>query len=242
MSSELTDKVLVFIPTFNDLEKLAELTRAVCALGHQFTPLVVDDGSSPPVSLSTLDKRALLTRLPGNLGLGVATHVAFDHALRHGYNLVVRTDADGQHPIDAIPDLLISLRSQEGISLIVATRTNRHEGHGLRSFVAKFVRGYFSTIARWMSAGGAPSDVNSGFFAANRSAMEVLNETPLEQFPEPQMYILAPRRGLKVGEISLEQLSREHGSSTITVGRALMLLYRFNIFVLAELLQKSSNR
>jgi hypothetical protein len=42
-----------------------------------------------------------------------------------------------------------------------------------------------------------------------------------------------------VAEVTIEQEPRRHGSSTLTLGQALRILYRFNIFVLSDLLQKS---
>jgi glycosyltransferase involved in cell wall biosynthesis len=234
-------RILVFVPTYNDLELLPEITTAVTALGLAFTALIVDDGSAPPVCRESIDESVLLARLPTNFGLGMATHIAFDHALENNYDALVRIDADGQHPIDEIPKLISVIQAQESPALVVGGRSNRHEGHGPRAMIARFVRNYFTVVARWMSSGRAPEDVNSGFFVADRQTVEILNRTPLERFPEPQLYVLAPRRGIKVVEVALEQRSREHGSSTVTVGRAIMLLYRFSVFVLAELLQPSKS-
>ena len=90
-----------------------------------------------------------------------------------------------------------------------------------------------------MTHGRAPQDVNSGYFAATAHAAEVMNEYQLERYPEPQMYVLACRRELKIKEIPVEQLDRKHGSSSLTINRAALLMYRFSIFVLAELLQRS---
>jgi len=176
--------------------------------------------------------------MPVNFGLGVATHIAFDHALRHGFQALVRVDADGQHPIEAVSQLLSPLQNGDA-DIVVARRVNRSEGRGLRNIAAKVVRTYLSLVGRLMSGGATPRDLNSGFFALNREAISVLNSTLLEHYPEPQMFVLAARRGLRVVEVEVAQRTRQHGVSTVTLGHALRLLYRFNIFVLAELLQKS---
>ena len=232
------ERVLVFVPTYNDVEHLHSLIEEVRGLPGEFTVLIVDDGSTPPVRLDKQADSALLFRIPSNLGLGACTHIAFDHALRWRYRSVVRVDADGQHPVGAIPDLLEALDS-DGVDMVVAERTNRHNGHGVRSILAKLVRGYLSVISKLMTHGRAPQDVNSGYFAATAHAAEVMNEYQLERYPEPQMYVLACRRELKIKEIPVEQLDRKHGSSSLTINRAALLMYRFSIFVLAELLQRS---
>jgi len=136
-----------------------------------------------------------------------------------------------------IPVLLEKIASNEA-DVVVASRNNRNQGTGWRLVFSRIVRGYFTATARLLTRGKVPSDVNSGFFAANLSAVKILNACRLERFPEPQMYILASRRGLRLGEVLVKQVSRANGSSTINLHHALRIFYRFNIFVLSELLQK----
>jgi glycosyltransferase involved in cell wall biosynthesis len=229
-------KVLVFIPTLNDSEYLAEIIDNISKLDEALVVLVLDDGSAVPVKPVLSESDCLHFRLPTNFGLGVCTHIAFDHALRGGYRAIIRIDSDGQHPTAMIPELLAKLTANEA-DIVVASRSNRNQGSGWRFAVGRVVRGYISAIARLVTNGGVPGDVNSGFFAANLAAMKILNNCRLERFPEPQMYILACHHGLRVSEVSVEQQARKHGSSTITFGHALRIVYRFNIFVLSELLQ-----
>jgi glycosyltransferase involved in cell wall biosynthesis len=241
MNSERAERVLVFLPSFNDCELLGRLTRSISELGTRFIPLVIDDGSQQPVQREALAPRTRLVRLPTNFGIGVATHVAFDHALKQSYAAIVRVDADGQHPVTAIVDLVASIKSGDA-DIVVGVRTNRNSGSGWRAGAAELVRNYLAAVSRWMSGGRAPSDVNSGFFAAGSNAIRVLNAIDLDRFPEPQMYMLAARRGLRIREIPIEQAAREYGRSTITLGHALRIFYAFNIMVLAELLQRSKVR
>lgn len=99
-------EVLVFIPTYNDSESSVAIAREVMAQSPTFRVLVIDDGSDTPLDVSTLPRGCLSVRLPSNFGLGVCTNVAFDHALRHAYKIVVRIDGDGQHPATRIADLV----------------------------------------------------------------------------------------------------------------------------------------
>ncbi|MDA1101393.1 MAG: glycosyltransferase family 2 protein [Proteobacteria bacterium] len=230
------DKVLVFVPTLNDVEHLATIIDEINELNGAFTVLVLDDGSTAPVKSILKGSHCLHFRLPANFGLGVCTHIAFDHALRGNYRAIVRVDSDGQHPVEMIPALLAKLTAGEA-DVVVASRSNRNQGSGWRFAIARIVRGYISATARLLTKGVVPSDVNSGFFAANPRAMAVLNTYSLERFPEPQMYILACRHSLRVAEVPVDQMARKHGASTITFGHALRIVYRFNIFVLSELLQ-----
>ena len=230
--------VLVFVPTYNDVEILGPITAAIENLEGDFELLIVDDGSAVAIDPNDFGPAVSYLRLPGNFGLGVCTHIAFDHALRKNYRAVVRIDADGQHPVERIPDLLAALETGQA-DLVVGTRSNRHHGRGLRALTGRWVRIYLSSITKLLTGGRSPEDVNSGFLAFNRQAAEILNGHQLERYPEPQICVLACRRGLRVAEVTIEQEPRLYGTSTLTLGHALRILYRFNIFVLAELLQRS---
>jgi glycosyltransferase involved in cell wall biosynthesis len=239
--SDSNNRTLVFVPSFNDRELLRPLTSEIFALGKNFQPMVIDDGSHVPIQEKDVAEGTLLARVPDNFGLGMATHIAFDHALLHDYPTIVRIDADGQHPVSLIPRM-ISPVLDGSADIVVAERTNRNKRTGIREIVSRLVRGYLSKTANIMTGGKAPLDVNSGFFAANLKSASKINEFNLDRFPEPQICVLAPRNGLVVASLEMEQSERQHGSSTVTLAHAVRLFYRFNIFVLAELLQKSSVR
>ena len=72
----LSGKTLIFIPTFNDVELLSTIIKDVLALGDNYVPLIIDDGSSPRLHVEALPKGCLLFSLPNNMGLGMCTHIA----------------------------------------------------------------------------------------------------------------------------------------------------------------------
>lgn len=234
-------RVLVFIPTFNDIHCLVDIVNKVGVTLNDVEILIIDDGSTIPLHESQYAQNSLYVRLPDNFGLGACTHIAFDHALNYEYRAVIRVDADGQHPLDKIPNLLALLDTGDA-DVVVGSRTNRNSGQGYRAMLGRWIRAYFSVVARLITKGRSPLDVNSGFFAANRKAIEILSRFRLERFPEPQIYMLACRNGLSVREILVEQEERRQGTSRVDLVHALRLFYRFNVFVLGELLQGRRDR
>lgn len=231
--------ILVFVPTFNDTAMLAELVGHIKALALDVEVLVVDDGSSADVSAVLADSDCLFVRLPANVGLGACTAIAFDHALRNRYEAMVRVDADGQHPVDRIADLVAGLSGDDAADIVTGSRRNRNVGVGIRAALSRLVRGYLFVVGKLITRRRAPRDIVSGFFAINRYGMKVLNEYLLDRYPEPQMYIIAARRNLRIDEIEVDQSDRQHGISTLTLEQAMRQFYRFNVFILAELLQRS---
>jgi glycosyltransferase involved in cell wall biosynthesis len=229
-------RVLVMVPSYNDRQLLDELCDRVLQLPGFFTVLVLDDGSHPPLMLHAPNPNVLLFRLPNNYGLGVCTHIAIDHMLSHGYDALVRIDSDGQHPIDMIPALLGVL--DEGADVCVGVRTNADQTPGIRGFMASVVRKYYRVAVRVLFGRDLPSDMTSGFIAIGRKAALALAQVPLERYPEPEIILAAHSRGLHVASYPVQQNSRDHGRSTISFRRALLLLYRFNVFILAHFIEK----
>lgn len=238
-NSQLTDlKVLVFIPSRNDWSEPGRLVGEIRALGAEYTALVIDDGSErPPKGDFELISDTLYVSLPSNYGLGVCTQIAFDHAEAHGYHAVARIDADGQHPVSRIPDLVRPILDQEA-DLVIGCRINAANAHDARGVLTRLVHGYFRTLACLVSGRAAARDLTSGFLAFGPTAVSVIGEFDLERYPEPQINIISKRAGLRVKEIEIEQRERATGSSTLGAISAFQLIYRFSILVLAELLRR----
>jgi glycosyltransferase involved in cell wall biosynthesis len=234
-------ETLVFIPTYNDKELLGKITGSVSALPGNFVPLVVDDGSFTAVDKNDLAPGSLLVRLPTNFGLGTATHVAFDHAIKHGYGMIARLDSDGQHPVSSLPDLIRPLIENEA-DMVVGQRLNRDDGTGLRALFAKVIRWYLTTASSLVSRGQTPRDMNTGFFAVTTDAARKFNTLILERYPEPQIFLSARSFDIKTAECMIKQNDREYGHSSINLFQAVMMLYRFHMLLLAQLLQTRSTK
>ena len=232
--SEVHDQVLVLIPTFGDTSHLADLVAEVRGLGPRYEVLIVDDGSPVAVAHASLPQ-ALVVRLPDNMGLGVATHVAFDYAARFGHGYLIRIDGDAQHPPANIPRVLSAL--EDGADLVVGQRIRQRFRASARFFLSETTKAYMALVSRLVGGRQVPTDVTSGFLGFGTRALSLLNQCELERYPEPQICILAARKGLNIRKVSFDPRPRTSGSSTITWLRGFQIIYRFNILVLREILQ-----
>jgi len=125
-----SDRALVIIPTFNEIENLPLIVGRV----HQSRPdvhvLIVDDDSpdgtgvlADELSLADPDRIHVMHRT-GKGGLGAAYLAGFTWGLGRKYDVLVEMDADGSHApeqlhrlldaIDAGADLVIGSRYVEG--------------------------------------------------------------------------------------------------------------------------------
>lgn len=226
-------KVLVFIPTYNDFGVLHAIVDDVAATLPDARVLVVDDGSHRQMEV---DRPVLFARLPFNLGLGTSTHIAMDYALENNYDILLRIDADGQHPVSEAARLVDALR--EGADVVVASRENRDIGRGLRNILARIVRRYLYYAARVTTARAIPLDINSGFMALSNKAMRTINDVELERYPEPQIVMFAAEEGLDVREVGVTQMERQQGESTLGLWAAMRLVFRVTVYAMLILVRK----
>ncbi|TRX30121.1 polyprenol monophosphomannose synthase [Flavobacterium franklandianum] len=94
---------IVIIPTYNEIENIESIIRAVLSQHKPFHVLVIDDNSpdhtAEKVSLlqSEFEGRLFLEKRIGKLGLGTAYVHGFRWALERNYNYVFEMDADFSH-------------------------------------------------------------------------------------------------------------------------------------------------
>jgi polyisoprenyl-phosphate glycosyltransferase len=121
-------RVSVVIPARNEAECIATtvdgVADALATLNLEWEVIVVDDGSTDGTgeAVATLDPacHASVLRLSRNFGKEAALTAGLDHA---DGDVVLCMDADGQHPVSLIPQMLE--RWREGHEMVYAVRTDR---------------------------------------------------------------------------------------------------------------------
>jgi Predicted glycosyltransferases len=196
--------------------------------------LIIDDGSKIE-KLNFRDfKDYKYIKLPDNYGLGVCTHIALDYMIKCEYDILVRLDADGQHPIKKIRDLITPI--QENMAdIVVGCRKNHYKQNF--NLLKNIIKIYYNFVSRIITNGKAPKDINSGFFAINTKAALHLEERRLERYPEPEIYIYLCMKNLIMKQIFINQKPRILKKSTIGFINGLQMFYRFNIYILTELIK-----
>ena len=91
---------IVVIPTFNEIENIEAIVKAVLSLPTSFHVLIVDDNSpdGTPAKVKEMQEE-FPTRLHLKVrmkksGLGTAYVAGFKWALSHGYDYIFERDAD----------------------------------------------------------------------------------------------------------------------------------------------------
>ncbi|GEC72001.1 dolichol-phosphate mannosyltransferase [Flavobacterium flevense] len=170
---------IVIIPTYNEIENIESIIRAVLSQHKVFHVLIVDDNSPD----HTADKvRLLQTEFEGRLflenrkqksGLGTAYVHGFKWALAHNYEFIFEMDADFSHNPNDLEklynachfgdaDLAIGSRYVTGVNVVNWP-------------LSRVLMSYFASVYVRMITGMMIHDATAGFVCYKRSVLEKIN-------------------------------------------------------------------
>jgi glycosyltransferase involved in cell wall biosynthesis len=116
----MNDEVWLVVPLYNEAPVIGDVVRSARAV---FSHVVcVDDGSADDSVAEAARAGAVVVRHPVNLGQGAALQTGFDYALSDpGMRWVVTFDADGQHQVSDVLDMLEKART-ENLDVVFGSR------------------------------------------------------------------------------------------------------------------------
>lgn len=147
--------ISVILPAKNEAAALAGVLARIRATLPEADIVVVDDGSTDDTAAVARAAGARVHSHPVSLGNGAAIKSGARVAL--GETLVF-LDADGQHPPEAIPQLLAKL--DQGYEMAVGARDRSGQANAGRAFA----NGFYNRFASWVS-NFQIMDLTSGFRA-----------------------------------------------------------------------------
>lgn len=216
---------IVIIPTYNEIENIEPIIRAVFAQKKQFDILVVDD-NSPDQTAGVVKK--LQSQFPDNLfllernkktGLGSAYIAGFKWCLARDYSYIFEMDADFSHdPKDLIrlynacaeddADLAIGSRYVKGVNVV-----NWPMSRVLLSFGASI---YVRLITRMDI-----HDTTAGFVCYKREVLEAINFERIKFVGyafQIEMKFKAYLKKFKIVEVPVIFTDRANGKSKMSGG------------------------
>lgn len=115
-------KILVIIPTYNEIENVGRITARVRAAVPEAHILIADDNSPDGTGdeadrLAAGDPNLQVLHRKGKEGLGAAYLAGFRWGIDRGYDVLVEMDADGSHQPEQLPRLLTALRGGADLAL-----------------------------------------------------------------------------------------------------------------------------
>jgi dolichol-phosphate mannosyltransferase len=214
---------IVIIPTYNEIENIEAIVRAVFSQKKHFHILVVDDNSPDKTADKVRELKQefseqlfLLERQEKN-GLGSAYIAGFKWSLEKTYRYIFEMDADFSHN----PDDLIKLYNAcavEGADLSVGSRyvkgitvVNWPMSRILLSYGA-------SRYVRWITRMSV-KDSTAGFVCYKRAVLEAINLNKIKFVGyafQIEMKFKAFKKGFKIIEIPVIFKDRTKGKSKMS--------------------------
>jgi len=111
-------RILVIIPTYNEMENIRRITARVRAAVPEAEILVADDHSPDGTGriadeLAAADDHIHVMHRLGKEGLAAAYMAGFAWGLDAGFEVLVEMDADGSHQPEQLPAMLDALRNAD---------------------------------------------------------------------------------------------------------------------------------
>ncbi|MEE8558080.1 MAG: glycosyltransferase family 2 protein, partial [Myxococcota bacterium] len=103
-ADEFRSRTFVVVPAFNEASSVGRVVRELTLVWPRV--VVVDDGSSDGTANEARRAGATCLRHVINRGQGAALQTGITHSLRAGADCIVTFDADGQHEVCEIPQLV----------------------------------------------------------------------------------------------------------------------------------------
>jgi UDP-N-acetylglucosamine---dolichyl-phosphate N-acetylglucosaminyltransferase len=97
-------KIIAVIPAYNEQNNVVSVVEGVKKYIAEV--IVVNDCSKDNTSKAARSTGVNVIDLPENRGAGYATRIGCEKAIKHGADIIVTLDADGQHCPDDIPGLI----------------------------------------------------------------------------------------------------------------------------------------
>ncbi|MEZ5047715.1 MAG: polyprenol monophosphomannose synthase [Chitinophagaceae bacterium] len=218
-------KKIVVIPTYNEIENIEQIIRAVFDLPEVFHILVVDDGSPDGTGqkVKSLQKEfadsLFLIERAGKQGLGTAYIAGFKWSLEQQYDFIFEMDADFSHnPKDLIK--LYNACIDSNVDVSIGSRYiqgGKVENWPFNRIFISYGASLYVRLITWMHV----KDCTAGFVCYKR---QVLTTIPLNKIRfigyafQIEMKYTAWRYGFKLKEVPITFVDRKEGISKMTKG------------------------
>lgn len=240
MAPSFTDlgRILVVIPTYNEVENLARIVTRVRASVPEAHVLVADDNSPDGTArvadeLAATDDHVQVMHRLGKEGLGAAYLAGFSWALDNGYDVVVEMDADGSHQPEQLPLLLDALRNAD---LVLGSRWV--PGGSVVNWPKS--REILSKGGNWYTRRALRiplQDATGGYRAFRASTLRALDLDGVGSAGYIFQVDLAYRtlaKGMRVVEVPIEFVEREVGDSKMNRKIVSEALWRVTVWGVRE--------
>lgn len=213
-------RILAIIPAYNEESCLQQTVEELVAACPTVDYLVVNDGSKDRTGQICDELGLSHVDLPINTGLSSGFQTGMKYAERHGYDMAVQFDADGQHRPEFILPMAKAME-EEDASVVIASRILAGEKPvGARGIGSKLISGLIL-----ISTGVKITDPTSGMRMYRRDVIKEFSRG-FDFSPEPDSIALLARKGARIVEIPAHMQERQGGESYLNLPSVIKYMMR----------------
>lgn len=218
-------KAIVIIPTYNEIENIEDIIKAVFNLQQAFNILVVDDNSPDGTAFKVIElqknyeDRLFLEVRKEKSGLGTAYIHGFKWCLERNFDFIFEMDADFSHNPKDLPRLLEACRN-DNVDMVIGSRyiqgvnvVNWPMSRVLLSYIASI---YVRFITRMKIC-----DTTAGYVCYKRHVLEAIDLDKIKFIGyafQIEMKFKAYLKKFNIVEIPIVFTDRTKGESKLSGG------------------------
>jgi dolichol-phosphate mannosyltransferase len=221
-SSRGWGRVLVIMPTYNEIDSLARVAGNLLQTVQGVDLLIVDDQSPDGTGaladdMVAADPRTHVLHRATRDGLGPAYLAGFAWADDAGYDVVVEMDADGSHPAETLPTMLDALSSSPRPGLVIGSRWMRG-GSVVNWPRSRLLLSRTANLYARVALGMPTRDITAGYRAYPIDVIRIISsEVSSHGYSfQIEMAVRVFDLGLPIIEIPIVFREREAGSSKMS--------------------------
>ncbi len=217
-------RVIVIIPTYNEVENLPLIVKEVLAQDERISVLVVDD-NSPDGTGKVADQlaeetgRVHVLHRPGKAGLGAAYRAGLAEALRLGADVVIQMDADFSHPPSTIPEMLREIETHD-----LVTGSRYVQGITVVNWpIERILISWAANVYARFVTRLTLTDATGGFRCVRRELLERIGFERIKSDGyafQIEMNYRFDKYGARIKELPFFFVDRERGQSKLSLGIA----------------------
>lgn len=228
-------KKLVIIPAYNEAGNIVKTVTDVVENAPSFDYVIINDCSKDNTLEICREHGFRVIDLPCNMGIGGGVQTGYLYAKRHGYDIAVQFDGDGQHNASYLEQMAEKLE-REHLDMLIGSRYIDKKGFqssGARRAGIKYFTGLIKLVT-----GKKITDPTSGMRMVNRDIICQFAEDYPKDYPEPESVVTILKQKKHVEEIAVEMNAREEGTSSISMANAVYYMIKVSLAILIAAIRK----
>ena len=220
------NKNIVIIPTYNEIENIDAIVKAVLNQPVEDIHLLIIDDNSPDGTAAQVKKlqeefpeKLHLIERTGKLGLGTAYITGFEWALQNNYDYIFEMDADFSHDPNDLQKLYHAC-TVEGADLAIGSRYKA--GVNVVNWpMGRVIMSYYASVYVRFITGMKIMDTTAGFKCYNHKVLETIDFKKIKfkgYAFQIEMKFNTWKHGFKIIEVPIIFTDRKQGTSKMSGG------------------------